>query len=183
MPATAPAPRRRLQRGITLIDGLVGTAVVAVAAGATLPGVSGLRTLHQVAHAAAEFETDVQHARSLAVAANATVRISFDSRDGASCYTVHTGVAGDCQCRAGGPALCSDGVQALRTATFAPDAAVTMSANVRTIAFDPVKGASTPTGTVRLTGRNGAAVHQIVNVMGRVRSCSPARTVPGYKAC
>jgi type IV fimbrial biogenesis protein FimT len=27
------------------------------------------------------------------------------------------------------------------------------------------------------------AVHLVVNLMGRVRSCSPGNTVPGYRAC
>jgi type IV fimbrial biogenesis protein FimT len=43
-------------------------------------------------------------------------------------------------------------------------------------------GTSTPTGTLRLVGGRGRAVHHVVNVMGRVRSCTPAG-VPGWRAC
>ena len=43
-------------------------------------------------------------------------------------------------------------------------------------------GTSTPTGTLRLVDSRGRAVHHVVNVMGRVRSCTPAG-VPGWRAC
>jgi type IV fimbrial biogenesis protein FimT len=36
---------------------------------------------------------------------------------------------------------------------------------------------------MKVQGRSGAAVHQIVNVMGRVRSCSPEPALPGFRAC
>jgi type IV fimbrial biogenesis protein FimT len=36
---------------------------------------------------------------------------------------------------------------------------------------------------MRLTSRNGTAIHQVVNIMGRVRSCSPAPALSGYRAC
>ena len=57
-----------------------------------------------------------------------------------------------------------------------------MRANVASIAFDPLHGTSTPTGTLRLVDGRGRAVHHVVNVMGRVRSCTPAG-VPGWRAC
>jgi len=49
--------------------------------------------------------------------------------------------------------------------------------------FDPVRGTSTPTATVQLSARNGTAIHQVMNIMGRVRSCSPAAAVSGYRRC
>jgi len=29
----------------------------------------------------------------------------------------------------------------------------------------------------------GKAIHHVVNIMGRVRSCSPQGDIPGYRAC
>jgi type IV fimbrial biogenesis protein FimT len=70
---------------------------------------------------------------------------------------------------------------------FQSAGAVTLRANVRSILFDGAKGTTTPTGTLRLIGRDGAAIHQIVNIMGRVRSCSPPQPsgarLPGYPPC
>jgi type IV fimbrial biogenesis protein FimT len=40
-----------------------------------------------------------------------------------------------------------------------------------------------PTGTLRVVGAGGREVHHIINVMGRVRSCSPSPALPGYRTC
>jgi type IV fimbrial biogenesis protein FimT len=60
---------------------------------------------------------------------------------------------------------------------------VAIQSNSRSVLFDPQRGTTTPTVTVKLTSRNGQAIHQIVNVVGRVRSCSPAPGLSGYRAC
>ena len=60
---------------------------------------------------------------------------------------------------------------------------VTLVANAASVLFDPLHGTATPTGTLRVTGASGRAIHHIINVMGRVRSCSPQAAVPGYRAC
>jgi type IV fimbrial biogenesis protein FimT len=46
-----------------------------------------------------------------------------------------------------------------------------------------VRGTVTPTGTVTVATANGRALKQTVNIMGRVRSCSPDGAVLGYRAC
>jgi type IV fimbrial biogenesis protein FimT len=180
---TSRPGRRRTSRGVSLIESMVVTAVVAIAASAAVPGMGGFKSRQALVNAAAEFETDVQHTRSQAVAGNATLRISFDTRDGASCYVVHSGAAGDCECGTAGAAVCRDGAESVRMVRFATGGPVALSANVRSIVFDPVRGTSTPTASVRFTQDSGAAVHQVINVFGRVRSCSPGLAVAGYKAC
>jgi type IV fimbrial biogenesis protein FimT len=124
----------------------------------------------------------VQHTRSLAVAGNAAIRISFDARGGASCYIVHSGAATDCECRPAQPSAAT-APESQRMVRFADDGPVALRANVRSIVFDPVRGTSTPAASVRFTLDSGAAVHQVINVLGRVRSSSPNREVAGYKAC
>jgi len=71
----------------------------------------------------------------------------------------------------------------IKTVRLPADERVGLQANMGSIVFDPLHGTGTPTGTLRLTGRDGRAIHHVVNVMGRVRSCSPAGAVPGYRAC
>jgi type IV fimbrial biogenesis protein FimT len=99
----------------------------------------------------------------------------------ASCYVVHTGAAGDCDCSAAGAPVCAPAVEVLRVVRYDSETPLRMQSNSASIAFDPLQGTVTPTATVRVTARNGEAIHQIVNIMGRVRSCSP--TLPGYKPC
>jgi type IV fimbrial biogenesis protein FimT len=171
------------QRGLSLVECTTAMAIAAAALGTVAPGFGTLKANKQLAAAAAEFETDVHLARSLAVSRNATVRISFDSQAGASCYVLHGGGAGDCTCAATGLAVCVDGVESLRVVHFPAQSQVALSANVASVVFDPVKGTSTPAGTARFVSPKGAAVHQVVNVMGRVRSCSPGKAVSGFKAC
>lgn len=175
------APTR--SHGLTLVECAVTTAVVALAASTALPGLNQLRTNQVLAQAAGGFETDVQHARAMAVATQTPWRIGFGSGKAGSCYVVYSGPAAGCSCDGAGQALCTGGAEAYRTVPFMAGGVVSVQPNVASISFDPVKGTSTPSGTARFVGPNGAAVHQIVNIMGRVRSCSPGAAVPGFKSC
>jgi type IV fimbrial biogenesis protein FimT len=46
-----------------------------------------------------------------------------------------------------------------------------------------VHGTVTPTATFKLESTEGVAVHQVVNVMGRTRSCVASGALPGFKTC
>jgi type IV fimbrial biogenesis protein FimT len=96
---------------------------------------------------------------------------------------IHTGNAGDCACNGTGPALCQGDAREIKTVAVSDTDQAVVMANVGSMRFDPMHGTSTPTGTVRIVGAGGREVRHIVNIMGRVRSCSPAPAVPGYRAC
>ena len=183
---TQPLPRSqpaRRQRGATMLESLIAVTVTAVSLGAALPGLEQARERRHLDGVAAQLETDIMYTRSLAVAQNQGVRMGFESLAAGTCYTVHTGAANACSCNASGVAVCSAGAEAIRTVFFPAQGPVALRANVRSILFDPRLGTSTPTGTLRVVGRGDAAVHQVVNIMGRVRSCSPAGSVAGYPRC
>ena len=136
--------------------------------------------------AASNLQADIQFVRQEALLRNLPVRISFYSSKNNSCYVAHLGNHGDCGCDAQGNATCVAPVQAIKTVAFSAADKLTIQANVSSILFDPVHGTSTPTGTLKVVAASGRAVHHVVNVMGRVRSCSPRATaaaVPGYRAC
>jgi type IV fimbrial biogenesis protein FimT len=174
---------RRSQAGLTLIELAITMSILVTVVGIAIPSFGQVREVRHMEGAAAQLETDIQQTRSLAVARNAPVRISFEAGAGASCYVVHTGAANGCSCIAEGNAVCSAGAEALRTVRFGAGVPLSVLSNSRSITFDPVKGTVTPTATMRVLGRSGAAIHQVVNVMGRVRSCTPAPGLPGYKRC
>lgn len=174
---------RRCGRGLTLVEAAVCVAVVAVLAGLALPNFEQARERRHLEGVAAQLETDIQWSRSLAVARNQVVRMSFSAPAGATCYVVHTGAAGDCLCADDGSASCRTGVESMRVVRLGTETPVALQSNSGSMAFDPVKGTVTPTATVRVRGRSGAAIHQVVNVMGRVRSCSPDGVVAGYRPC
>ncbi len=173
-------PARR--RGLTLIECLIALAIAAIVLGSALPGFGQMIERRHLEGTAAQLATDIRHTRSLAVAHDGGQRIGFRSDAAGSCYVVHDGPAGACQCQASGAAQCITGATARRTVFFPADGPVQVRANVGSILFHPVHGTSTPTGTLRVVARSGAAVHQIVNLMGRTRACSP-NGVAGYPAC
>jgi type IV fimbrial biogenesis protein FimT len=174
-------PAARLRRGVTLVESLICMTVVTVTLGAVLPGFGGALERRRVEGAAAQLETDLQLTRSLAVAQNRTLRFEIAANEHGSCYVVHDGSAGDCTCAPQG-AVCTAGVQTHRVAHYPADSGVVVAANVGSMVFEPLRGTVTPTGTLRVQGSR-IAVHQVVNLMGRVRSCSPAGAMPGMAAC
>ena len=74
-------------------------------------------------------------------------------------------------------------MQLLRSEGLPANSGVLLTGLQRPVVFDGRKGTVTPTATLRLTARDGRAIHQVVNIMGRVRSCSPAGAVGGLRAC
>jgi type IV fimbrial biogenesis protein FimT len=116
--------------------------------------------------------TDLMYARGEAVSRNAGVRVSFHQGAAGRCYVVHTGDRADCQCDGAGPAVCTGDAVALKTVN--ESRGVQVLANVSSVRFDPTNGTTSPTGTVCTVPAQGRAVHNVVNILGRVRTCSPA---------
>ncbi len=173
----------RRQAGITIVECTVTTAVLAVLTSQVVPGLSATAEKQRLEGVAAQLRTDVQYTRSQAIALNRTLRISFDATAGAGCYVVHSGEANQCSCNADGTAaVCTGGAQPLRSVRLEPAQRVSLSTNVRSMLFDPTKGTATPTATLKVQAKSGAAIHQVVNIMGRVRTCSPGGTA-GHPAC
>jgi type IV fimbrial biogenesis protein FimT len=175
--------QRRAQAGVTLIETMVVASVLAIVTGLAAPSFNGTLQRRHLEGAAAQLETDIHYARLLAVARNAPLRISFESGAAGSCYVIHTGSANQCSCAAGGTAICQGDARAERSVRFAGGGPVSLKLNSRSVLFDPTKGTSSPTATVQLQAGNGAAIHQVLNIMGRVRSCSPAPALSGYRRC
>lgn len=173
----------RAQAGVTLTESLVVIAISAILVGTAAPGFQELRQRRHLEGVAAQLETDLQLARAEAVARNEGVRVGFSTdAAGSSCYVLHTGPAGACRCDASGAVACEPGAEALRRVPLAAGHAVQLQSNSRSILFDHVKGTVTPTATIRLSASAGE-IRQIVNVMGRVRSCTPDGALPGIRPC
>ena len=173
----------RQQRGVTLIEAAIVLAVLGIVTTSAAPGMTGLLDSRRLDGAATQLATDIQYVRSEAVARNQPVRRSFYANADASCYVIHTGLSAQCTCAADGPAQCSGTAEQIKTVALPVAQRIGVQANVASLLFDPLHGTSSPTGTLRVLGPQGRAVHHVVNVMGRVRSCSPMNTVAGYRAC
>ena len=181
----------RPQLGVTLIEACVVLAITAVVAASVMPGMQTLIGIRRLDGAATELATDIQFARAEAVARNESLRLSVHGNGngtsagtGAStCYLIHTGSAADCSCISPGPAQCTADAQVIKTVVLSAADGIRLESNAASIVFDPLHGTSTPTATLRLSDFKGRAVHHVVNVMGRARSCSPSPAMTGYRAC
>jgi type IV fimbrial biogenesis protein FimT len=176
------SPARR-QRGITLVESTITLLVTAVAVGTAAPSFQQARLKRQLDGTAAQLATDLRHARSLAVAQRQSVRFSVQQHTGGSCYVIHTGPKQACSCDPQGAAMCQGGAQAFVSAGFPASGAVRISASAADVLIEPDRGTVTPTTTVRAHAADGRSVHQIVNILGRVRACSPDGPTSGYPAC
>ena len=177
---------RSAQRGVSFLESLAALTVLALTLGTVAPSMSALRDRRHLEGAAAQLATDVRLARSQAVAHGASVRLSLATGSTGTCYIVHTGPAADCRCSEGatGPeAVCGGRATLLRAGTFAADGPLALSSSSGSMLFDANRGTVTPTGTWRMQLRGGPAIHQVVNIMGRARACSPAGAMPGYPVC
>jgi len=171
------------QSGVTLIEACMVLAISSIVVGLTAPSLRGLIETRRLSGAASELATDLQWVRTEAVVRNQALRVSFHTTADGSCYVVHTGNAAQCSCDVPGPALCSDGAQQIRTVHLSTTDQVRLQANVGSVLFDPLHGTVSPAGTLRLIGTQGREVQHVVNIMGRVRSCTPLGAMPGYRTC
>lgn len=162
----------------------MGLSLMGILLATALPSLDEQRQRRHLEGAAAQLETDIAYTRSLAVLQNRTLRIGYAGHaQGSSCYVVFAGPARACECNDNGQTQCQAGSQPLRTVFFPAAGSVQLRANVHSMTFAPGRGTVTPTATLRLLGANQQAVHQVVNVMGRVRSCAPGQGLPGYRPC
>ena len=174
---------KRAQHGLSLLEVMVVVAITAIVAATAAPSFSAFVESRRLDSAATRLAADLQFVRSEAIARNRPLRLSVLAGAGASCWAVHSGAAADCGCSAAAGATCGGSARLVRSVVLPASERISVAANVTSIVFDPLHGTSTPTGTLRLTGARGHAVHHVVNVVGRVRSCSPDGAAPGYSPC
>ena len=171
------------QRGLTLIEICIVLAIVSILAGTALPSFDQMLKTWRLESQAAELALDLRYVRSEAVARNEGVRVSFRNSAGGSCTMIHTGPAADCDCSPEGQGQCVNGAQLLKLTGYRTSAGVAVNANVASMRFDPHTGTVTPTGSVNVAASNGQEVRHVVNIIGRVRSCSPHGNVKYLKPC
>ncbi|WP_428422551.1 GspH/FimT family pseudopilin [Methylibium sp.] len=175
---------RQRQRGFTLVEAGATLSILAIVATLALPGFQDLLQHRHTEGVASELATDLQFLRSEAVARNQALRASFVTLpDGGTCYVLHTGAASACGCQADGSPSCTGEAQQIKTVLLPAGSRASVQANVGSIVYEPRHGTSTPAATIRVTGLDGRTVHHVVNIMGRVRSCSPRAEFSGYRAC
>ena len=173
-------------RGFTLIELMVVVALAAILLALAAPSFTGTLARKRMEGVAEVFGTDLQYARSEAVARNTEVRLATGA--GGACYTVFVWRgAGTCTCN---PAVscalfaaATDPAE-IKTVDFSGTGiSVTASTVYR---FEPLRGmtadAASPAVTFATTG--GAwQLTTAVSLVGRASTCSPSGSMKGYPAC
>jgi type IV fimbrial biogenesis protein FimT len=136
----------------------------------------------------AQFNADLQLLRSAAVLRHRILRLSFQDPGAGMCYLVHSGDADACRCQADRhdePQVeCDAGTELLRAALVPLSRRVRLQSNVASLRLDPRHGTFTPTGSIDVATLDGSlALRHVVNILGRVRTCTPGPRWPGYSPC
>ena len=174
---------RHSARGISLIESCAALAIVAVLAATAAPSYKEAQIRKTVEGAAAELAAQIHYARTAAQARSDTVRMSLYTDAAGSCVLVHTGAAAECQCHGGEPAECSGTATLLRRLALDASTGVQLQSNSTSMLFDPLHGTTTPAGTWRVVSTTAGSVHHVVNILGRVRTCSPVPALSGFRTC
>ena len=173
-----------LSRGCTLIESLCGLVIMLVLLGGAWPMLKDLVARQALLAQAAELETDLVLARTQAQVQKESLRFSVHQPEGGgSCYIIYSGPSGACQCDGGGRVTCEAGAQVLRLSEPSKRSGITLAALARPLTFDAMMGTVTPTATLRLSDRDGRSVHQVINLTGRVRTCTPDPAWGGMRRC
>lgn len=171
-------------RGIGLVECCVSLGIAALLATVAVPSMDKARQRQSLQLQAQTVMTDLQQARSDAVLYGTAVHLRFRQLPEGTCYVLHTGEApDDCQCAAGGEAVCRAGAQAIRQHWLPSSSRIALVANVHGMSFHSRQGTVTATGRIDLRNDDGTTIRHIVSIAGRVRSCSPGRAVAAFPAC
>jgi len=178
--------RSRCGRGFTLLELLSCLALMALIACLALPPMQRWQDNRRLEMATRQLGADLRFAREQALVGRQTVRVGFRSFGlHSACYVVYRGAAGACRCLEGDPgrSACEGDAAALLSTSLPPSGRLRFVANVETMSFDPLHGTSTPAATLQLASPGGPALRQVVNLLGRVRTCSPQGGMAGYGVC
>jgi type IV fimbrial biogenesis protein FimT len=170
----------RSQRGFTLIELMVTTAVIAIIALVAVPSFNNMRDQTRVRAAAEAIFAHVQFARSESIKQSRNLWVTattgtdwcvgISNSSGCTCNT-----AGSCQF---GPAT---GLMEYNV-RFTEYSGITLTAGIASIQFDSRRGSVAGAGnSITVTGSNNFSAQIITSTMGRTRLCG--NVGGGYPAC
>jgi type IV fimbrial biogenesis protein FimT len=177
---------RRSAAGFTLIELIVTIAIAGILLAIVIPSFSDFFSKRRVEGIAAELVTDLQYARTEAVARNRNTMVTF----GTACYVVYMSPAS-----ASTPSTCtvSDASAVVKSVSISSGNTVGVStlASLETITFEPVLGSASNNvganpGVVEVSSTAGRPWKLQVRLsnQGRVKTCSPSGTgqISGYQS-
>lgn len=174
---------QREMAGWTLVEGLVVVGLIGLLLGLAQPTLSDLMLRHRLLGAVETYQGHLQWARQQAVQHRRGVRLGFGESPDGTCYDIQFTPALACTCSAS-QASCPAGTQLIARAWLprSEHIAVRPKGSSGQVFIHHDLGTFQPTLTAVFTASDGRTVHQITNLMGRTRSCSPSgawASIPG----
>lgn len=177
---------RRTGHGFTLVELMVVVALAAVVLTLAAPSFSSFFAKKRVEGVLSELVTDLQYARSEAVARNAPVRVTF----GTLCYVVTAqptdGTAPTSTCSQTAAPTLGTGATNIKQVQIKVGSPASLDNSVDWLELDPVRGAATffsggTSGAIPVNSSVGSWQLQAqLCTMGRVSVCSPNGSITGY---
>lgn len=167
-------------RGFTLVEVMVGLAILGVLAALAFPSVVGLIDKYRLRGAVDILSGDFQFARMESIRNNQPVFISV-ATGAAWCYGMKLDSACDCTQPSTDPAYCS-----LKLVNYLEDEGVTLSSQTlpANVSFDPQQGLLSQGGAVVLQSRLLRQAQVELSHLGTVSICTPTgATSAGYPPC
>lgn len=193
---------RNARRGVTLPELMIAIAVVAILLGVGVPSLREFILTQRVKAVNAQLVTDMQFARSEAVARNQWVRVAFEANDAMSCYSIYTSDinATRCNCLSGVGAACSGTMREIRTVQVPATDQVRLNVILdaqnddTAFAFDHVTGrivgipidlagAVVRSFKITTSADSARALRTEIIQVGRVQVCNAGTTSLGPPAC
>lgn len=176
-----PSIEFRKGRGFTMVELAIVVALAAILLGLAAPSFINTLARKRMEGVAEVFGTDLQYARSEAVARNLEVRLTAVAANG--CYIVYAKPdAATCTCTPA--ASCTAPATEIKTVGFGGTGTV-IAANA-SFNFEPLRGmiadASSPSLTFSST-RGPWQLTTSVTPFGRASTCSPSGSLKGYPSC
>lgn len=200
-PLMMKSVQKASHRGVTLIEMLVGIAVLGIVLAAAVPSMSGMLERRRVIAAAGEIASIFAQARSESASLGTKINVHLEDVPASvgdfSCVRLSTQALGDtCRCNRPRERVCSIGAgRLLREYLLPRDSSVTFSATGDWGSSDHVvtlmKGhylndATGDTNNVQVTvvgTRTQAKLRVDYINSGRVRTCSPDGSIGGFPVC
>lgn len=168
--------------GHTLLELMVVLAIVGVLATQVAWGWAAWRDRHRLMDTADRYRQHLQLSRQLALAQQLPARLQFARSAHATCYRVVLGSAPACSCADPG---CPANPTAVALVSLPTNGGLRVEPVGTTADFlvDPGLGTLQPTVRAAFSLASGPALHQITNLTGRTRACSPDGPWHGFPAC
>ncbi len=168
-------------RGMALWESLIVLLLAVLLGTAASVNLLDFLALKRLQAASGEWSRVLASARHWAFAQQTNARLELHNEPSSSCLVLHTGPRGACR-GCGSEVSCAPGAQLLASTQPLPPG-VQPSGTSSSLAWSARERTVTPTGTLRLATADGRSIHHVVNLVGRVRLCSPDGLVWGMAPC